>query len=1033
MKLNPIVIAAALCCLGASAYADEIRRPYIVQLGDKPVSSYSGGVNGYQATRPAPGQQLDLTAPHVQLYGDYLASRQASVLAVVANAPVHYRFQLAMNGFAALLTDDEVRQLKARSDVASIVADGARHVVTSYTPSFLGLDKPGGLWSQLGGKLRAGEDVVIGVIDTGIGPENPAFSDRVDSKGVPTTDGSGSLAYNAAPASWRGTCATGEGFEARFCNNKLIGAQYFASGFRAAEGPLHWSEFLSPRDSNSHGTHTASTAGGNSGVQASARGMALGAVSGMAPRARLAAYKVCWTGDSQGEPSNSCYASDSVAAIEQAVRDGVNVLNYSISGGWELDDPVDQAFLHASDAGVFVAAAAGNEGPLHFTLSHVGPWLTTVAAATHDREMKNTLTLGDGRQFQGASLTSKALPQSPMILAQDAAVAGAQPAAAQWCYSAGFNNGVAVLDPEKVRGKVVVCRRSTNPRTDKSQAVLEAGGVGMVLIDTGEGLVADPHAVPSVHISRSDGDLVTEYVQKQGATPLAGISAFAYVTGQTPAPVIARFSSRGPGVDMSMLKPDLAAPGVDILAGVVPELSRAEHDKVVAGTLAPAPAWDFFSGTSMATPHVAGLAALLHQRHPDWTPAAIKSALMTSAMPTKPDGLGNLSIRGTLPWAQGAGFVVPNSAADPGLVYDAGTADYARYLCNAGLTAQCGSGQAAAYNLNMPSITVHNAATLQTITRRVTNVGSTASTYTATATLPGHEVTVTPSSLTLAPGASASFTLTLKRTVAQELAWQYGALVWKDGTHTVSTPIQVTAGKLVDMPSPIVSEKSSGLRALSVYTATSGKLTPVIGGLKPVTRSSHEVAQAPFGTVDSATQIEAACKAGGTGVALVPMSLPAKTLVARFELFNRDTGNGGNHDLDLAVLNASGEVAGISRLQGSNERITLENPLPGDYRVCVVGNWIADNRSTTFQLSTAIVTPDDNGTLKASLPTKTVAGAYATVGLSWSGLAPQQRYVGAVQLADSAGNVGTTTVAIDTSDPVPLSFTPKQARAQRAQ
>jgi hypothetical protein len=1029
MKLKPIMIAVALCCLGASAHADETRRPYIVQLGDKPVASYSGGVSGYQATKPGSGKTLDLTASHVQLYQQFLAQQQASVLQVVASAPVQYRYQLTLNGFAAMLTDAEVRQLKARSDVTSVVADGPRHVITGYTPTFLGLDKPDGLWSQLGGKLKAGEDVVIGIIDTGVSPESLSYADRVDAKGMPTADSSATAAYGAPPATWHGGCTTGEGFETRHCNNKLIGARYFADGFMANESSLHWSEYLSARDSNGHGTHTSTTAGGNSGVSATVSGVAMGSTSGMAPRARLAAYKVCWSAvDVFGDPANSCYGSDSVAAIEQAIHDGVNVLNYSISGGWDLDDPVDQAFLHAANAGVFVAAAAGNEGPSHFTLSHVAPWLTTVAASTHDRQMIATLTLGDGRQVKGQSLTDKPLPQTAIVMAEDVALPGADKMLARLCYSAAYNHDAPVLDPDKAKGKIVVCRRAENPRLDKSQAVKDAGGVGMVLIDFGSELAADAHVIPSVHLTLNDGESVASYMRSIPA-PMAAISAFAPTSGQVAAPVIANFSSRGPGIDMSMMKPDLAAPGVNVLAGVAPLLTQEQRDKVAAGTLAAPSDWAFYSGTSMATPHVAGIGALLHQLHPDWSPAAIKSALMTSTTSTLPDKIVS-SNRGTLPWAQGAGQITPNRAADPGLVYDAGAADYAKYLCNAGQSAQCSGGTAPSHNLNLASITVHNAAATQTITRRVTNVGSSAATFNGTATLPGHEVTVSPASLTLAAGASASYTVTLKRTTAMDLNWYYGAVSWSNGSNTATIPLQVTAGKLVDIPTPLLIEKTSGMKALSVYTAANGKLTSTFGGLKPVTRSSHEVAQAPFATVDSEAQVRDACLAGRTGVTIIPVTFPAGTMTTRFELFDRDTGNGGEHDLDLALLNASGEMVRVSRLQGSNESVTFENPPPGAYRVCVVGNWVAGGSSTSFELSSAIVTPDNNGTLKASLPGKTYAGAYASVGLSWSGLQPDQRYLGALQLSDTAGNVGTTTISVDTTNPVPVARLHKAASAR---
>jgi len=436
MKRAPLSIAAALLCASlGQAHADDVRRPYVVRLADKPVAGYTGGVSGLRATQPAAGLHLDLNNPDVQIYGAYLTQKQAKVLATIASAQVHYNYSVVFNGFAAMLTDAEVRSLKANSEVAAIVPDAVRHMVTSYTPSFLGLDQPNGLWNQLGGKEHAGEDVVVGVIDGGIWPEHPSYADKVDAQGVPTW-GAGTQVYGPPPASWKGICQTGEGFTAANCNNKLIGARYFDADFQASGNTMHWSDFESPRDSlggsmghGGHGTHTSSTAAGNNGVPAQVSGVPMGAISGMAPRARVAMYKICWSYNDDTDvtgASNGCFTGDSVAAIEQAVKDGVNVLNYSISGGEDIEDPVEQAFLHAVNAGVFVAAAAGNEGPAD-TVNHISPWLTTVAASTHDRQLDATLTLGTGTQYLGASLNLNPLPATALIRAEDAALPGADP------------------------------------------------------------------------------------------------------------------------------------------------------------------------------------------------------------------------------------------------------------------------------------------------------------------------------------------------------------------------------------------------------------------------------------------------------------------------------------------------------------------------------------------------------------------------------------------------------------------------------
>jgi subtilisin family serine protease len=1032
MKLRPVsaAILLLLSSLTLAVHADDVRRPYIIQLTDKPVASYTGEVSGLNATQPAPGQRLDLASGDVQLYSDYLGQKQATVQAAVANAPVMYTYSVVLNGFSAMLTDDEVRQLQARSDVAAISADTPRTLTTTYTSSFLGLDKPDGLWNQLGGKGNAGENVIIAVVDGGVWPENLAYADRVDANGKPTFDNSGSLAYNAPPAGWNGICQVGEGFTTAHCNNKLIGARYFDAIYNTAGNVTHWSDFRSPRDSlggnagvGGHGTHTSSTAGGNAGVDASVSGIALGAVSGMAPRARLAMYKVCWSYNVATETNgakNSCYTGDSVAAIERAVVDGANVINYSISGGSSVTDPVEQAFLHASNAGVFVAASAGNSGPAN-AVAHISPWLATVAASTHNRELQADVILGNGASYTGASMNVAALPSAPLIRAEDAAIAGANATAVTLCFSAASNGGVAVLDPAKVNGKIVTCTRGTNARVDKSLAVYQAGGVGMVEIDNGAGLVAEVHSVPTVHVTAAQGAAIAAYAQAQAAT--AAMTKFVTGTSALNAPIMAGFSSRGPNMfDANLLKPDLTAPGVDIIAGVSPGLTADQRANLVNGTFTPPADWASYQGTSMSSPHVAGLAALLHQQHPTWSPAAIKSALMTTGTNTFPDAIASGDTRGILPFAQGAGHVNPNRASDPGLVYNATQLDYKKYMCGAGVPGECASGSITGYNLNMPSISVGNVLGSVAVTRSVTNVGATTATYSATIAVPGFAAVVNPASLEMAAGQTRSYTVTLTRTSAPDNVWQFGSMSWSDGSHVVRTPVVARSGKPIIAPSIIKSDRASLAKVISVSTGFTGKMNTIFGGLKEISRSPYNVAQAPAGTVDTTAQVQTACRAGGAGVRVVPVTIPAGTLVAQFELFNRDTSSNGGDDLDLAVLNGAGNLVNYSGVGGSNEAIVMPAPAAGSYSVCVVGYTAANGQSTNFTLSSAVVTSSDRGgNFKALVPSKVYAGSTASVSASWSGLPSGKRYAGAMQLLDLAGAPASTTVfQVETNNPLPL-------------
>lgn len=1038
MKLRPVSAAVLLLLssLVQAVAADDVRRPYIVQLLDKPVASYTGDISGLNATQPAPGTRIDPSSINYQLYTDYLGQKQADVKAAVADAPVLYNYNVVLNGFAAMLTDDEVRTLQARTDVAQISPDSERHMVTTSTPTFLGLDAPNGLWSKVGGKSNAGENVIIGIVDGGAWPESLSYADRIDANGNPTFDASGTLAYGNIPSGWNGTCQVGEGFTVANCNRKLIGAQYFNTTFLAnqASAGTHWSEFMSPRDSiggnlghGGHGTHTSTTAGGNAGPIATIAGFALGTASGIAPRARIAMYKVCWSYNTLSDPTggkNTCYATDSVAAIEKAVLDGVNVLNFSISGGATVTDPVEQAFLHASNAGVFVAASAGNDGPAN-AVAHISPWLTTVAASTHNRLLKSDVNLGSGATYSGASMNVTPLPATAMIRAEDAGYAGADAGKLKLCYSAGSNAGVALLDPAKVGGKVVTCTRGDNARVDKSLAVLEAGGVGMVMIDNNAGLVAETHSVPTVHVSAADGAAIAAYAQQANST--AAFTKFVIGTSSVPTPVVASFSSRGPNMyDPNLLKPDLSAPGVDIIAGVTPELSQAQRADVVNGTLVPPTAWASYQGTSMSSPHVAGLGALLHQLYPTWSPAAIKSALMTTGTNTFSDGLAAPQA-GTSPWGQGAGHVNPNGATDPGLVYNATGADYKKYMCGAGVTAQCTGGASSTitgYNLNMPSITVSNVLGTVVVNRTVTNVGTATATYNASVTAPaGFSTVVSPPSLTIAPGTSKSFTVSATRTNAVENTWQFGTLAWSDGTHVVKSPISLRSGKQVVAAPLVAADRATATRLLSVTTGFTGRMGVVAGGLKEVTRTASNVIQAPDGTIVTQAQENAACIANSPGVRSFPFTVPANTMLAQFELFNRDTSstNGGD-DLDLVVVDSANNVVGTSGNAGANEAVVLSAPAAGNYKVCVIGYEAANQQSTDFTLSSAIVTAaDKGGNFRAAAPAKVYSNTTATIAISWSGLPSGKRYAGAVQTLDLDGAVASTTAfQVQTNGAVPL-------------
>ncbi|MEO3799393.1 S8 family serine peptidase [Nonomuraea sp. B1E8] len=758
------------------------QKTYIVQMTPDPVATYEGDVAGLAETKPEQGEKIDPGSSEVTRYADHLRGRHDAALKKVGGGTKVYDYVYSYGGFAARLTEAQAAGLRALPDVVAVTEDRKVPVATSSTPSFLGLDKRGGLWDELGGPTGgrrgkgAGDGLVIGVIDSGIWADSQSFADP----------GPGGRPYGKV-SGFHGTCpgsSPDESWTAALCNGKLVAARHFNAGWGGDEGvkqAMPW-EYLSPRDYNGHGTHTASTAAGNHGVEVTGPAAVFGSISGIAPRARVAAYKALWSAE-DASTANGFY-SDLVAAIDQAVADGVDVINYSVSGtSSDLLDPAEVAFLSAAEAGVFVAASAGNSGPAASTVAHPSPWVTTVAAGTHDRGTRGSATLGDGTTLSGASLAAVKAGPAPLIDSTAAGLPGADATRLAQCHAARDNGGQAVLDPAKVKGKIVVCDRGETPRANKSVAVAEAGGVGMILANTDDNsLNADLHAVPTLHVAQKDRQAVKDHAAADGAT--ATIEQ-AKIVDDAPAPYVAAFSSRGPltAAGGDLLKPDLTAPGQDILAAYAPPGANGS-------------AFNVASGTSMSAPHVAGLAALLKDLHPRWSPMAVKSALMTSGSDVL-DGPGHDP---SVIFGQGAGHVVPNSAADPGLVYDSDIEDWLAFLCGSTSGVEertcehlAGKGHSfEAADLNVPSIAVGRLPGTRTVTREVTNVDRRTATYTASTTgLEGVDVTVKPRRLTLRPGQTKSFTVTLKRTTAPMNAYVGGQLTWKDRRHTVRVPVVV--------------------------------------------------------------------------------------------------------------------------------------------------------------------------------------------------------------------------------------------------
>ncbi|KAL7002561.1 hypothetical protein U1Q18_003713 [Sarracenia purpurea var. burkii] len=703
-------------------------------------------------------------------------------------------YDTVFHGFSATVAPAQAAYLLQHPSVLAVFEDHRRELHTTRSPQFLGLRNQRGLWSE----SDYGSDVIIGVFDTGIWPERRSFSDHN---------------LGAVPSRWKGVCQTGDKFTSNNCNKKIVGARFFSKGHEAAGrfgggigvGINETVEFLSPRDADGHGTHTASTAAGRYSFGASMSGYAPGIAKGVAPKARLAVYKVCWK-------DSGCFDSDILAAFDTAVTDGVDVISISIGGGDGISspyylDPIAIGAYGAVSRGVFVSSSAGNDGPSGMSVTNLAPWITTVGAGTIDRNFPADVILGDGRKLSGVSLYAGHPLRGkmyPLVYPGKTGVLSA---------SLCMENS---LDPSLVKGKIVICDRGSSPRVSKGLVVKKAGGVGMILANgasNGEGLVGDAHLIPTCAVGAIEGDTIKSYVASSSLST-ATINFRGTIVGIKPAPVVASFSGRGPnGLNPEILKPDLIAPGVNILAAWTDAVGPTGLDSDTRKS-----EFNILSGTSMACPHVSGAAALLKSAHPDWSPAAIRSAIMTTASVTdnRFQAMTDESTgKPSTPYDFGAGHLNLDLAMDPGLVYDLANDEYVSFLCSIGygpktiqvitrMPENCPMRRPSPENLNYPSIaalfssSTAGASSSKTFIRTATNVGPTNSVYSVKVEPPkGVTVTVGPSKLVFSEGVkqlsyAVTVTVDKKNLVLDDSGAVFGSISWLDGKHVVRSPIVVT-------------------------------------------------------------------------------------------------------------------------------------------------------------------------------------------------------------------------------------------------
>nr|XP_017224715.1 PREDICTED: subtilisin-like protease SBT5.4 isoform X2 [Daucus carota subsp. sativus] len=710
-----------------------------------------------------------------------------------AREAIFYSYNKHINGFAALLEENLATQMAKHPNVVSVFLDQGRNLHTTHSWDFLLLEKDGVIRSSsLWEKARFGEDTIIANLDTGIWPESESFSGH---------------GYGSIPAKWKGNCG---GIP---CNNKLIGAKYYNKAYKRYTGRFNAS-LNTARDYEGHGTHTLSTAGGNFVSGANVSGHGNGIAKGGSPRARVAAYKVCWPPVNGSE----CYDSDIMKGIDTAIHDGVDVLSVSLGGKPSdyFSDGIAIGAFHAVKKGMVVVCSAGNDGPAYRTVSNLAPWIITVGASTTDRVFEAYVQLSNGQRLKGTSL-SKPMSEGnfyPLIDAADATLANTSAEKGRLCMH-------GTLDPKKVSGKIVVCLRGQTARVAKGEEARNAGAVGMILcndVASGNDIIADPHVLPASNVNFTNGLAIYSYLNS--TKDLKGYLVPSYTHLDTkPAPFIASFSSKGPNVvTPEILKPDISAPGVSIIAaysqGTSPTGLALDKRRT---------AFNSESGTSMSCPHVAGLVGLLKTLYPHWSAAAIRSAIMTTARTR--DNTGH-PVRGDFnreasPFSYGAGVIRPNRAIDPGLVYDLSMNDYLDFLCDSGYNStmmkrfsehkdyKCPPQSGGGFNLlnfNYPSISIPgkhliNNSCMVTVTRTLKNVGK-PGTYAARVRQPsGYSVAVEPSVITFQYiGEEKRFKLiveakscNLNSISESEGAYTFGVLIWSDGKHYVRSPLVLAA------------------------------------------------------------------------------------------------------------------------------------------------------------------------------------------------------------------------------------------------
>ncbi|KAJ9675081.1 hypothetical protein PVL29_024149 [Vitis rotundifolia] len=713
----------------------------------------------------------------------------SSVLKRKENALVH-SYRHGFSGFAAHLTEEEVRSIAQKPGVVSVFEDPVLQLHTTRSWDFLHYQtdletdsKPG----SDGDSQSSGQaDTIIGILDTGIWPESESFSDKT---------------MGPVPSRWRGTCMESNDVDSFKCNRKLIGARYYNDSDASSAVPH------TARDMIGHGTHVASTAAGNSLPDVSYYGLASGTAKGGSPGSRIAMYRVC--------TFFGCRGSSILAAFDDAISDGVDVLSLSLgsSAVFELEfstDPIAIGAYHAVAKGITVVCSAGNDGPSPRTVVNIAPWILTVGATTIDRDFESDVVLGGNKVIKGGGINFANIKKSPAYPLIYGSLAKSNSSKVDDARNCKPNS----LGEDKIKGRIVLCDNDDGEytQTEKLEEVKRLGGVGLILIDDEIRAVSSRYgAFPLTVITSKDASEILSYINST-TNPVATILATVSVEQYKPAPAVAYFSSRGPSyATKNLLKPDIAAPGVNILAAWI------GNDTAEAPAGKEPPLFNLLSGTSMACPHVSGIAATVKSQNPSWSPSAVRSAIMTTATEKNNLKAPMTTHSGSVatPYDYGAGEVSPSGPLQPGLVYETETADYLQFLCNYGydiskiklisptlpdgFTCPKSANADLISNMNYPSIAISkfNGNESKKVSRTVTNVGTDDETqYTVSVSAAaGVDVKVIPDTLKFTKNSKKlSYQVIFSSNGSSSVKGAvFGSITWTNGKHKVRSPFVVSS------------------------------------------------------------------------------------------------------------------------------------------------------------------------------------------------------------------------------------------------